>query len=50
MRLIAELQASQGATAREIVTRVLSRVQAYSAGNQFDDLTLLVACAREAGA
>jgi serine phosphatase RsbU (regulator of sigma subunit) len=42
-RLIRELIQLQNCSADEIVSRVMTRVQEYSNGPQFDDLTLLVA-------
>jgi len=47
-RLIDELQACNGSSAPAIVSAVLSSVQQFSAGGQYDDLTLLAARARPA--
>ena len=45
-RLAECLKAGRDGTAGEIVSRVLASVQAFNAGEQFDDLTLLVVKAR----
>jgi serine phosphatase RsbU (regulator of sigma subunit) len=47
-RLIDELRSARDLEPAAIVDRVLSAVQEYSGGTQFDDLTLLVARCVEA--
>jgi serine phosphatase RsbU (regulator of sigma subunit) len=41
-RLIEELRAGLGQSAETVAGRVLERVQAFSSGDQSDDLTLVV--------
>jgi sigma-B regulation protein RsbU (phosphoserine phosphatase) len=48
-RLIDELRATRHLAAIEIVSSILNSVQQFSAGAQSDDLTLLIARAREMG-
>jgi sigma-B regulation protein RsbU (phosphoserine phosphatase) len=49
-RLVAELEANPTASPEDMVSRILESVQAFSTGQQFDDLTLLVVRGREAAA
>ena len=46
-RFIEELAACRGRSAAEIVETILASVQAFSAGTQYDDLTLVVARGRD---
>jgi serine phosphatase RsbU (regulator of sigma subunit) len=46
-RLIQALQAHRRLPVNDLVTVVLDSVQRFSAGSQWDDLTLVVARARE---
>jgi serine phosphatase RsbU (regulator of sigma subunit) len=48
-RLIEELRATRHLPSSEIVSSILNSVQQFSAGAQSDDLTLLIARAREMG-